>query len=96
MLLTLMGHEVRAAHDGPTALDAAESFRPDVVLLDIGLPGMDGYEVARRIRQIARARRASSWWPRPVGARTRTAAAPPRPGFDHTSSSRWIGPRSRR
>ncbi|HWG46183.1 MAG TPA: response regulator [Gemmataceae bacterium] len=44
-------HEVHAAHDGPTALRIAETFRPDVVLLDIGLPRMDGYEVARRLRK---------------------------------------------
>jgi signal transduction histidine kinase/ActR/RegA family two-component response regulator len=44
------GHEVRLAADGPSALKAAAEFRPDVVLLDIGLPGMDGYEVGRRLR----------------------------------------------
>ena len=44
------GHEVRAAHDGLTALKLAESYQPEVVLLDIGLPGLDGYEVARRLR----------------------------------------------
>lgn len=42
---------VRLAHDGPQALDAARAFAPDVILLDIGLPGLDGYEVARRLRQ---------------------------------------------
>jgi CheY-like chemotaxis protein len=51
MLLEVQGHEVRTAHDGPAALDTARDFRPDIVLLDIGLPGMDGYEVARRLRQ---------------------------------------------
>ena len=51
MLLRLSGHEVRTAGDGPPALDAAAEHRPEVVLLDIGLPGMDGYEVARRLRQ---------------------------------------------
>jgi signal transduction histidine kinase len=51
LLLGLIGHEVHVAHDGPAALEAAAGFRPDVVLLDIGLPGgMDGYEVARRVR----------------------------------------------
>ena len=51
MLLTESGHDVRTAHDGPTALEAALDYRPDVVLLDIGLPGLDGFEVAKRIRQ---------------------------------------------
>ncbi len=50
LLLSMRGHEVRTAHDGPAALEAAEAFRPQAVLLDIGLPGMDGYEVARRLR----------------------------------------------
>jgi signal transduction histidine kinase/DNA-binding response OmpR family regulator len=50
MLLQLGGCEVRLAHNGPAALEAAEAFRPQVVVLDIGLPGMDGYEVARRLR----------------------------------------------
>jgi two-component system CheB/CheR fusion protein len=45
------GHEVRTATDGPSALALAKQYRPDLILLDIGLPGMDGYEVARRIRQ---------------------------------------------
>ena len=51
MLLQESGHEVRTAHDGPTALEAALDYRPDVVLLDIGLPGLNGYEVAKRLRQ---------------------------------------------
>jgi CheY-like chemotaxis protein/anti-sigma regulatory factor (Ser/Thr protein kinase) len=50
LLLELSGHQVRMAHDGPTALEVAGSFRPEVIVLDIGLPGMDGYEVARRLR----------------------------------------------
>jgi signal transduction histidine kinase len=48
------GHDVRIARDGPGALSEAHTYRPDVVLLDIGLPGMDGYEVARRLREIER------------------------------------------
>jgi PAS domain S-box-containing protein len=51
-LLEDEGHHVSTAGDGPDALRAAEDFRPDVVLLDIGLPGMDGYEVARRLRAL--------------------------------------------
>ncbi|HEV8072172.1 MAG TPA: PAS domain S-box protein [Planctomycetaceae bacterium] len=51
LLLELSGHEVRVAHTGPTALEAALDYRPNVALLDIGLPEMDGYEVAKRIRQ---------------------------------------------
>jgi PAS domain S-box-containing protein len=49
-LLELLGNDVRTAHDGPEALAAAMDFRPEYVLLDIGLPGMDGYEVASRLR----------------------------------------------
>ena len=49
MLLQSMGHDTRVAHDGIEALDAAELFRPHVVLLDIGMPRLDGYETARRI-----------------------------------------------
>ena len=52
MLLALSGHEVRSAKDGLQALHVAADFAPDVVLLDIGLPLMDGYEVARRMRQM--------------------------------------------
>ena len=50
MLLPLAGQEVRVAYDGPTAVVVAEAFRPQLVLLDIGMPGMDGYDVARRFR----------------------------------------------
>ena len=57
MLLRSLGHETRVAHDGISALRAAEEFRPDVVLLDIGMPGIDGYEVARRLRGLANMRR---------------------------------------
>lgn len=49
-LLRMVGHEVTIARDGPSALELVLESPPDVVLCDIGLPGMDGYEVARRIR----------------------------------------------
>ncbi len=50
-LLRLIGHETARAHDGIEALQLARKFRPEFILLDIGLPGMDGYEVAARMRQ---------------------------------------------
>ena len=51
MLLRASGHEVQTAHDGLAAVQAAIDYRPDIVLLDIGLPGLNGYEVAKQIRQ---------------------------------------------
>jgi CheY-like chemotaxis protein len=45
------GHEVRVAHNGPAALKAADSFQPELIVLDVGLPEMNGYEVARRLRR---------------------------------------------
>jgi CheY-like chemotaxis protein len=50
MLLKLAGQDVRVAYDGPTALRQAAEFRPELILLDIGMPIMDGYEVCRRLR----------------------------------------------
>jgi PAS domain S-box-containing protein len=50
ILLRGFGHETRVAHDGMKALELAEEFQPDVVILDIGMPELDGYEIARRIR----------------------------------------------
>lgn len=51
LLLQLKGYEVALAEDGPGALETAATFHPDIVLLDIGMPGMDGYETAGRLRQ---------------------------------------------
>jgi CheY-like chemotaxis protein len=50
MLLEHWGHDVKLAVDGPNALETAAAQHPDLILLDIGLPGMSGYEVAERIR----------------------------------------------
>lgn len=51
MFLELSGYDVRCIYDGPSVFEAARSYRPDVIVLDIGLPGMSGYEVARRLRE---------------------------------------------
>ena len=53
LLLSLDGHEVETANDGPNAIALAATFRPDLVLLDIGMPTLDGYAVARRIQGLA-------------------------------------------
>ena len=50
-LLRLWGHTVQVAHDGPAALEAARTYRPDVVLMELALPGLDGCAVAQRLRQ---------------------------------------------
>src|SRR5262249_13057643 len=51
-LLTMQGYDVRTASDAPSALNVASTYLPDIVLLDIGLPGTSGYEVARQIRAM--------------------------------------------
>jgi CheY-like chemotaxis protein len=51
ILLRILGHKVEIAKDGPTALQKAQSKAPDVVLLDIGLPGMNGWEVAKKLQE---------------------------------------------
>ena len=50
-MLRQMGHEVQLAHDGMEAVSASEAFRPDIVLLDLGMPKLNGYQAAQRIRQ---------------------------------------------
>jgi CheY-like chemotaxis protein len=50
--LEISGHRVAAAADGPQGLDMAQSFKPDVVVVDIGLPGLDGYQVAEHFRRM--------------------------------------------
>ncbi len=82
MLLEMLGHRVRTVHDGATALDLARTSPPDVMLVDIGLPGIDGYEVARRVRQDARLQHIllvalTGYGQEEDRERTRTA------GFDH-------------
>lgn len=82
VVLRLEGHTVATAHDGHTALELAKSWQPALVLLDLGMPGMDGFEVARRLREqpgLAKvALAALTGWGQPAD-RQRTAAA----GFDH-------------
>jgi CheY-like chemotaxis protein len=51
MILSLLGNEIRTAHDGLEGVEAAAAFRPDLILLDIGLPKLNGYEACRRIRE---------------------------------------------
>jgi PAS domain S-box-containing protein len=81
-LLQLQGYDVRVAHDGPSALTQFQSHRPEVVFLDLGMPGMDGYTVARRMREAAESKAvviaALTGWGQDSDRR-RTAEA----GFDH-------------
>jgi CheY-like chemotaxis protein len=56
ILLRAYDHEVRTVHDGLQAIEVSERFQPDVILLDLGLPDLDGYDVCRRIRQRPRGR----------------------------------------
>lgn len=82
MVLELAGHETRTAHSGAQALEVIETFSPDVGFLDIGLPGMDGHELARRIRESPRLARIklialTGWGSEADKQRSREA------GFDH-------------
>jgi signal transduction histidine kinase/ActR/RegA family two-component response regulator len=58
MLLKLAGHTVMTAHNGPQAIEVAQAYRPQCILLDLGLPGMSGYDVAKRLRQDANGKNA--------------------------------------
>jgi CheY-like chemotaxis protein len=51
-LASSLGHEVVVAQDGPAALTRVATFRPDIALVDVGLPGINGYELARRMREV--------------------------------------------
>ncbi len=53
LLVQESGHEVRTAYDGPSAIEVGRAFEPDFILLDIGLPGKDGYQVAAELREDA-------------------------------------------
>ena len=56
MLLSISGYDARTAYDGDSALEVAREFKPEVVLCDIGLPGRDGYQVARALRELTETR----------------------------------------
>jgi PAS domain S-box-containing protein len=82
LLLQLLGNEVRIVHDGPAAIEAAREFNPRVVLLDIGLPSLSGYEAARKIREQPAAEKAiliaiTGWGQEIDRQRSKDA------GFDH-------------
>ncbi|WP_139559275.1 PAS domain S-box protein [Methylotetracoccus oryzae] len=82
MLMTGLGSTVRVVYEGAAALEILPAFKPDMVLLDLGMPGMDGYEVARRIRQLPSEARImlvaiTGWGEDKDQQRTREA------GFDH-------------
>ncbi len=95
MLLQLAGHETHMAHDGVEAIEAAKRFRPDIVLLDIGLPRLNGYEVCRRLRERAVGKGPDAGGPDRLGQR-KTAIDPEKPDLTPTWSSPWITTPSRR
>jgi len=81
VLLELVGYEARVCYDGPSAIQVAEQYRPDAVILDLTMPGMDGLEVARQLRSREWARNLPLVAVTALGdeeTRRRTAAA----GFD--------------
>jgi CheY-like chemotaxis protein len=80
MMLEMLGHEARIAHDGEEALAAGREFLPQLVMLDLGMPRLDGYECCRRCAKSLGVPQ-SRWWRSPAGARTRISAEPAA-GFD--------------
>ena len=81
-LLELEGHDTRVAHDGDAAIALAREFQPEIVFLDIGMPGKDGYEVARALRGKPETQQAvlvalTGWGAKDDRARSRSA------GFDY-------------
>jgi CheY-like chemotaxis protein len=82
VMLRIAGHEVRTAYDGQHALDVAELFKPSLALLDLGMPRVNGYDTARRLRETPHGRDiviiALTGWGQPED-RNRSLAA----GFDH-------------
>jgi DNA-binding response OmpR family regulator len=82
MLLTVMGNDTRTAHDGVEGVELAEAFRPDLIVLDIGLPKLNGFDACRRIREKAWAKdtlivAATGWGQDEDRLRSQEA------GFDH-------------
>jgi CheY-like chemotaxis protein len=83
LLLRLYGYEVSMALDGPAALQAADAYWPDVVVLDVLMPGMDGWQVLKRLR-AATGDRKSPWFVAVTGyGRTEDHAGLLSDGFDH-------------
>ena len=82
LLLTMMGHDVRTELDGAQAVETARAFQPQVVLLDLGMPRLNGYEAARRIRELPGGDEvvliAQTGWSQPEDRRRSQEA-----GFDH-------------
>ncbi len=82
LMLETLGAHVRVAYSGAEGLEALSDFQPDVVLLDLGMPGMDGFETARRIRAVPGCQGVllialTGWSEQQIGERTRAV------GFDH-------------